>query len=388
MKRIVTLIFLAIAAIGFSQDYKKIIDKNDIDGLTKLINKETEFYGEVHSQELDLSIHPMVYAAAKNNLNMVKVFVKNQDKIDDYHTVLSKSFSASIATSNDELITYLYSLEPNINERCESCSGHTAIMIAAVYGNDKWYFKLKPKSELNLLSDTKNNLLHLSCNQYNKSIFEDILTIEGLDINQINSYGRTPLQQAAIEGKDTIYFKIKELGGEYNKLHDFYYDAIIGGKVNIFNDLPENDFLWQLHEMPWDDDAIEYYPIETAISYNSTEITKVLFDQMFKTLNNNKNERTEIMVDILNGRDAIGDVLALLWEAVNWENKELFEIILKNTAKFNNLELKYTRYQEDIDEEFNEVAIVQFTKFENRAAKRKFGKEFVDALYEKHNIEF
>lgn len=392
MKTIFICLTLAISSLSYSQSIKKIIDNNDLEGLKKYIDKQDEIYEEIYFHDEDYSVHPMVYASGKNRLKMVKLFSKNKNKIDDYHTIMSIAFAISISTENDELSDFLYAQEPNVNEICEACHGHNAIMIAAVYGDESWYTKLREKSEMTIISNDGNNLYHLIADPvtFSPLILNDIKKVEELDIDKINSFDRTPLQYAAKSGNDTIFDLLLNSGATYNKLNDFYVDAIYGSDLSIFNhvdSLFENQPLWELYFTGDQDNYNTYYPLELALFYNSSEIAKYVLNEMLdEIIKVSSNTHIDIMVNILNSRSMEDNVFLPLWETIQWENKELFEYILKTMDRFNKLELEYTAYNDQMDEDYTQLAEVVFTKFEYRAAKRKFGKEYIESLYE--NIDF
>ena len=385
---------LLLSFISFSQNIKKIIDNNDLEGLIKYVDKREEIYEEVYFHKEDYSVHPMVYASGKNRMDMVKLFVKNKSKIDDYHTIMSIAFAISISTENDELIEFLYAQEPNINQICEACHGHNAIMIATVYGDEEWYFKLKPKSELTIISNDGNNLYHLIAEPYEFSpaIYNDIKFVYDLDINKVNNTNRTPLQYAAMSGNDSVFFDLLNAGAVFNQLNDFYIDAIYGGNMSIYNYVDtifDDKPIWGLYETRDVEDFNTYYPLELAIRYNSTSIVKQIFTEMIDKIEKSKNNvHIESIIEILNSRVMEGDVFLPLWETIQWNNQDLFEFILENIMRLNKMQLQYTAYNDQMDEEFSQLAEVVFTKFEYRAARRKFGKELVESLYEKNEIEF
>ena len=390
MKLFLSILTILVTFVVNAQNVKKIIDKGDIQGLAKYIDAQAEIYSEVFLQDVDQYVHPMVYASAKEEFEMVKLFVKNKDKIDDFHSIMSIAFAVSLSTNNNKLIEYLYSLDPNINERCETCHGHTAIMIATVYRNENWYFKLKPKSELTLLSQDNNNLLQLATSidyPINYNIVKDVLTIESLNFNQVNVQNRTALQNSAIAGNDTLYFMLKEFGLLPESERNLFIDAVIGTNFNIYNDVYNEKYLWELFSFDWMEEFNEYYPLELAIENNGTKITTSMLDVMFRSLEGN-NKYIDILYSILNTRD-IGDYYFYpLWEAAQWKNRKLFRLILESMVKFNDMTLELTEGEVELDPDFFIEAQILFTKFDYRSAKRNLGKEFTVNLYKELGIDF
>lgn len=392
MKILLVFFTFLISTISLSQNVKKIIDNNDLESLKKYIDKHEEIYEEIYFHKEDFSMHPMIYASSKNRLDMVKLFVKNKNKIDDYHTIMSVSFAVSLSTGNNELNEFLYQEEPNLNEICEACHGHNAIMIATVYGNEAWYSTLRPKSEMTIVSNDGNNLYHLIADpvSFSEIIFNDIKMVYELDINKVNRFGRTPLQYAAKSGNYDLFNAFLNAGGVSNKLNDFYVDAIYGGDISIYNYV-DSIFdiapIWGLFQTGNQEDFNTYYPLELSIMYNSSSIVKQVFTEMLDDIEVSKNNvNIEIIVDVLNARVMENDAFLPLWETIQWDNQDLFQFVLENMVRLNKMELQYTAYNDQIDEDYSQLAEVIFTKFEYRAAKRKFGKVYIESLYK--DIDF
>lgn len=92
--------------------------------------------------------------------------------------------------------------------------GRTPIMLAAKEGHKNVFYYLKEKSDLTLVSDHGDNILHLACLGGNISISRYILSKDIADINVKGRYGRTPLMKAAWGGKVEVFKEIRKRGGD------------------------------------------------------------------------------------------------------------------------------------------------------------------------------
>jgi hypothetical protein len=195
------------------------------------------------------------------------------------------------------------------------------------------------------------------------------------------------LQYEVQSVNDTIVNAFLKVGADYNLLKDLYVDALYGGNLATYNyvdSLFKETKIWGVYDAVDPENFNTFYPLEMAIMYNSTDIAKQIMTEMMndilKTKNNN---HTDITLTILNSRVMEDDVFMPLWEIIQWDNKNLFKFMVENMVKLNDMQLEYTAYNDQIDEEYTQLAEVVFNKFEYRAAKRKFGKEFTELLYER-----
>jgi len=398
MKGFILSIALCIGVISYSQNIKRIVDKNDAIALQKYINYregiEDMIQTRLSNSEL-VELHPFVYAISRGNLSMAKVFVRNKAYFIDFDRQLGLAIAISVSKNNSEIIDYLYGLSPNINEVCSFCSGHNALMITVTSRNEELFFKLKEKSEFNLISNEGNNLFHLigqDIKNYNRIIFNELKNHKDVDINLINKYGRTPLHYAARCGNEELFFELLKIGAEANELNELYIDAIKGGDLKIFEYVRQLITVvpnWTSFPQMKEKEGNTFYALEIGIKNNNARIVKIIFNEMFTEVKNVKqDDQIEIVTKILNSRQLENDQFWPLWEVTQVKNKELFEFLIRSMVDFNNLKLEYTAYNRFVEDDYTEIAEVYFTKFEYRSAKRRFGKTFVKNLYEELEVSF
>jgi len=394
MKLLLITFTIIMSCIAHSQNLKTIIKNNDIVAVKKYIN-ENEILDELITFEGHFKpVHPMIYASKLGKVEIVKIFVANKGKIEDYFDIMSVAFISSLAQNNNNLTDYLYSLSPNINGICNLCHDHNAIMVATVYGKEDWYFKLKPKSTLNAVNNEGDNLLHLSALsvQFNQNIFEDILTLIEVDISLENKYNYTPLQSFAQQGNLKSFNKLIAIKAKYHSLENLYLDAIFGKNIDIYNYVSTILTIkpyWKTLPPPRSDEKNTLYPLELAIRKNNLAIVKLILEDMLKQVRTEQNDsKTEILVNILNSRKMEKDTFWPLWTSTEYKNKAMFKYLLKKSIGFNDLQLDYTYFDDLMDTEYTGKAEVLFKKYDYRSAKKIFGKTYTKNIYKELNIEF
>ena len=398
MKGLFLGIILCISGILNGQNLKKIIDKNDAIALQNYVDTGGDFEELIpiliHDNKI-IHIHPFVYAVRKSDLYLVKVFVKNKSIFENFDTQLSIAFVTSIPLKNTEITEFLLENNPNVNQISEMFHNYNGLMAAVVSGDKNLFLKLKDKSDYKLISDEGNNLFHLIGDKkvsYNVTVLKYLISKKDLNINLVNKYERTPLHYAARSGNSELFFELIKYGAKPNKLKDLYTDAAIGGDVEVFKyvrQLIKTDPNWIAFPEMIDENEKTFYGLEYAIKNNNFEVTKIIFNEMFSEVKNVKHDdQIEIVTNILNSRQLENDQFWPLWEAIQFQNKVLFEFLVRSMVKFNSLQIEYTAYNSYVEDDYTEIAEVLFTKFEYRSAKRRFGKDYVKNLYKELGISF
>ncbi len=398
MKKYLTILFITCSGIAICQNVKKSIDKNDVSALKSYINSvefiedEIAFSLKKQNTSKTVYINPLEYAVLTGNMQAVKVLTKQEDKYEDFNETVSKAFNISIKNNNDSLSSYLFQFDPNVNEICNICNGNNAIMYAVNNGNEFWYFKLKPHSELNLINEDGNNVMHLISEHFNSKIFNDLLNSSEIDYNIFNKQNKSPLHIAAINGVDEMFFKLMELNAEYQSIEELFADAIYGGNLKIINyfeeqKLYEPDFLWEQSSYFMDDKLKMYYPYELAILSGNPKVLNLIIDKMLSDIDKDTtNSHRKIMYELLSGTGDDFDHISLSY-AIEKGQKDMFELILKTAVEFNQKNYQVNYVNEQTDYSYSQTAKVYFTKYDFRAAKRKFGNDEVTQFYKSLNIE-
>ncbi|MBK9593501.1 MAG: hypothetical protein IPO32_19045 [Crocinitomicaceae bacterium] len=358
----------------FSQDLKKLIDKGDLAAIQKIEAKGFDILQSITIQvdyydgDYDyLDIDPIVYASGKQQIEIVNYYITKKEQIDEYSSwenALANAFISSISTKNDELIELLYAENPNLSITCDACRSHNAIMVAATYGNEKWYFKLKEKSDLNLLSNTGNNLLHLAVAGGSRAIIEDVVKSGNFDVNQKNSLFLSPIDYAILDSNLVTFNYLLEHGADVRLSGNAWKSVVQTGHLGIFQVLvdscdPGDLFIY--------DDHLEW-PLNMAVAYNDETMALEIARLM----------KTHILEGKISGLEYEPlieyEKYHILTNAIFWKNEKTFEAIL---------DLAHT-----INKVYEDPQTVMFEEYLFKRAQRTFGKSFMTEMQEKYAIEW
>jgi hypothetical protein len=370
------LLFLLInpVFISYSQELQKLIAKGDLAGIQKLEAKGVDIFDYVtveyrYAGEEEMStteMYPMTYAAARNEVEIVKYYLTKKEemvRVGSWDDVLGLSFVVSISTRNDELIELLYSHNPNLNVLCESCRGHNAVMVAAAYGMEKWYFKLKEKSLLIFTNEQGANILHIAVAGGSKAIVEDIIYSNFLDIDATDISGNTVLDYALLDSNTQLFSFLLEKHADLNKSHNLWYSITECGDTSIFNYMMVNlNPMWLVNY----DENYEW-PLHYAIGFDETYIALEMIRIM------------KLVVEakgIVNFDQAPFDESEyhLLYWAISLNNKTTFEAVFDFAAFLN-------KAMDDPD-------YIAFPAYLEKSARKVFGKEFVTEMNEKYQVNW
>lgn len=358
----------------FSQDLKKLIEKGDLEAIQKSEAKGFDILQEITIQidyydgDYDyIDIDPIVYAAGNEQIEIVKYYISKKEQIDEYSSwenALANAFISAISTKNDDLIELLYAENPNLSITCEVCRSHNAIMVAATYGNEKWYFKLKEKSDLNLLSNTGNNLLHLAVAGGSHAIIEDVIKSGNFDLNQKNAVYLSPLDYAILDSNMATFNYLIANGANLSLSYNAWLSVVESGHMGIFKVLVDS---MDHRDLFIYDDDLEW-PLSIAIAYNDETMALEIARLMKAYLVSASSLDIEFtpLVEY--------DEYPILSWAIVWKNKKTFEAIL---------DLAHT-----INKILEDPQAVMFEEYLYKRAKRTFGKSFMDEMQEKYPIEW
>lgn len=371
---IIASLMLFVSTNLFSQDLKKLIDKGDLAAIQKIEAKGFDILQSITIQidyydgDYDyLDIDPIVYATGKEQIEIVKYYISKKEQIDEYSSwenALANAFISSISTKNDELIELLYAENPNLSITCDACRSHNAIMVAATYGDEKWYFKLKEKSDLNLLSNTGNNLLHVAVAGGSRAIIEDVVKSGNFDVNQKNSVYLSPLDYAILDSNMATFNYLIENGANLRLSYNAWPSVVESGHMGIFKILVDS---MDHRDLFIYDDHLEW-PLNLAVAYNDETMALEIARLMKAYLLNASTLDIEYepLLDY-------NEYPILSW-AIVWKNKKTFEAVL---------DLAHT-----LNKVFEDPQAVMFEEYLFKRAQRTFGKAFMTEMQEKYAIEW
>ncbi len=264
MRKLILAISLSLFTLfGYSGGIDKIIKKGDVEKLQKFFDKGGDINEELIFNE-ELLVHPLSYAVGEEQLEIVKWFVEHKDKLDNPKHRISEAFVFSLSKKENDIANLLYAQKPDINDKCTNCHEHNALQVAIVYGKLDWYNILKPQTDLTYLSGPGNNLLHLAASGPSEDIFQDVLTIEGLDINLTNNLKMTPLDFAAGNEHNPVAYEILiDRGAEVSAAWNILYYTSTGTSEYILTD----ELLEARSDDIWIADGDGDIPLEMALYF-------------------------------------------------------------------------------------------------------------------------
>ena len=255
MKLACTYLLLVLPLAAFVQNATNAIEKCDVAKFQKYLDKggdinvRIELYDEYIFESYESTL--MDYAVAWNCMEIIKLLVSQKEKIEDYDLIMTEAFIYSLAFDNEDITEFLYEQHPIEKGICDVCHGNNVLMVAANYGRENWYFKMKEQSDLQYINHTGSNLIHSAASGPSQKILLDVLSIDGLDINKTNSEGLTPLDYAASNEKNPEAFNtLIDHGADPNQAWNllYWWSMIPSAPLTpeIIND--RRDDVWMIDE--------------------------------------------------------------------------------------------------------------------------------------------
>ena len=373
MKKNLVIVLLLVSGFSFGQKVREIIKKGEVQTLQKFADNGNDIYEpfdqEYYFKDIDESgwetIHPMAYAAALNKPDFVAYYIGNRAEMEElgyWEEAISHAFIYALSHQNEELIQKLYDLNPDLGTTCEPCRQHNAIMIAALHGLDKWYFELKEKSNLLLVSVSGNTILHLAVAGGSMPIIDDLLSSGNYSINNRNNLSMTPLDFAALDSNTTLFFYLIEKGANIKEAQMSWVYAALSNNMEIFNYVLANADINHI----WNYDNDMDMALHMAMGINNTEMTEKIITILMDELDRIGYANFDYYPFSENEYHPLN-------HAIYAENKITYEAFLKFASKVN--------------QGAGDNLMVPIYKYHYKEAKKVFGKDFVDEMYTKYHIE-
>ena len=314
-KKLFTLsALMMLVALGINaQDLKKLIDNGKMESLEKYVSKKGDLKEKitVTIEEKEHQINGLIYLLGKETLDenhqtIFDYFVSKINLFDNSSQVVDEAFIYSFSIEGGEYYTQkLWELKPNLKSVCSICNENTALIAAAVYGNEEWYFKLKPSSDINAVNQTGYHLLSAAIFGENTKIIKDVLETEGFEgkINTPNKEGFTPLDMSMGCYDKRIYDLILKAGANPDKAKDLLWEATsyfnlkifdleyaIKGTDKFYNELwKSEDGIFTVLELltQWDDESIDGIEYSTLLiqekDFSQAKMLKYCLDFMVQS---------------------------------------------------------------------------------------------------------
>jgi Ankyrin repeats (3 copies) len=246
MKNIITLIALiGLSATSFSQKkLSKIIEKDDVAKLEKYIEKNDGQLDQlilIASEDgLEESFSPLMIALLDSSQSIIQYFLNHLDLFENKSHVISEVFIHSLSEKENPLSQQLFDLGANPNDSCGACWNNNALMVAAVYGNEEWFFKLKDSADFAYTNINGRNLAHIAASSPSSRIGRWVFSNKNVDINLKDDNGETPLDAAVWneENPKMVTYLLKEgamiseaknllQAWPFNPSEEIFYDNLI-----------------------------------------------------------------------------------------------------------------------------------------------------------------
>lgn len=371
MAKIICFFILVLSTVVYGQNIKGWIDDDNRSKLDKLLLKGGDVFDEIEMtrrwNERESSIehlHPMHYAAFFGKTSCVQFYVEQQNNFGEeyFPEVLTLSIIASMSMDHQEITQYLYNYSPNPKIQSHIFYNRNALMAAAVFGDEKIYFDLKDRSDLNITTTQGNKLFHLCAQSKNEKIAMDVLNLNITDYNLRNKAGYTALDFAAQKGHTELFKGLLKKGSDINQCKEILRGACEGASTEIYDIV--------LTEIPdintFDTGSDQVLPVTIALKNKGYEIVLKLTQLMKKQLKEKNFEQYQKTQFNGHNKDWPFDL------AINSKQKEVVECIAGLILFIN----------QNVDPVLHILVPVD----QYRMVKNAYGKEYADDLYERFNL--
>lgn len=252
MRLLFAALFFLLAFNSNAQKIVKIIDKCDVNKFIKYLDKGGDINEQLiryDDQDNEFEIGMLTYAVHNECLDIVQYIVEHKDVVQDFDLEVTEAFVYSLSIGNDEISNFLYEQSPIPHGICDACHGNNALMVAATYGREDWYFKLKQTSDLFYINTSGSNLIHCAATGPSQNILQDVLSIEGLDINKRDENGFTPLDDASSNDENLLAFQtLIDKGADYKQAWNLLYWWCMYPNVPLTDQMIEDrqDDVWMI----------------------------------------------------------------------------------------------------------------------------------------------
>lgn len=217
---------------------------------------------------------PLHHAAAQGSKTIVVLLVQDMPKelLDQKDHLGNTALHWAVTSGNDALVEFLATLD-GINFWLKDQYGRTPAALAAAHASS---FALRQilshpikSSELNRTDCYGNNLLHSAVAMANESTIPLLLEDEGLERNNHNIWGKTPLDRSPLQPPSELFQSMRDAGLKHSK-------KFLLNRENLWMELkasvpkmfertkhPEQSSMSVWAVILWTEDTGSYTPAET-----------------------------------------------------------------------------------------------------------------------------
>lgn len=338
---IIFLIFTSLSSWG--QELRELVLKNNYKKIEKFLFEGGDINQPVvmdwGDDEFGIqTMSGLVLAVGVGSYEVVDFYLDYEDSVSNFKSELGKAFALSFSQDFPELTAHLYEYGPDLTSTCDVCNDANALMLAASYGNEEWYFKLKTEMDPYFISSKNMNLLHYAASSPSQKILDDALSIEGLNINLRSYEDAYPISFAASNVENSSAFNaLVNAGAEVSLAqNDLYQYALDGSSYDAIKYIFDHQLTFNL----WEFNAnIQDYPLGFSLQSfsdgtytdNQDKLCLILMNGYIENIKSSNCNTFEL--DLIESGYFINDLANM---CMYFQNQELFAAYCRLLVTFEN----------------------------------------------------
>lgn len=232
IKFLCLLIFLFSFQFSFAQRIFKQIEKGNLKAVQKYLDKGKDVnvhknfsYQDVEEVE---KVNLLSYAVYYGHKDILECFVEHKSNFLNYQEALDQALLKGSMKGELEICQFLLDEGANLNANCIICHGRSPLQIAVGY--EHWEladYYINKGADIQHVDSDQWNLLHLIACSNNVAWGKNILLKGGLNINQQNKDGLTPLMYAVGNGHLEMFEFLLENGAKIDLVDNQGEDVLL-----------------------------------------------------------------------------------------------------------------------------------------------------------------
>lgn len=274
--------FLFSVHFSFAQKIFKHIEKGNLKAVQKYLKKGKDInihkkfsYEDVEDIE---KVNLLAYAVYYGHKDILQCLIEYKNDIVNYQDALDQALLKGSMKGELEICQFLLEEGADLNANCTICHGRSPLQIAVGY--EHWTladYYIEKGADIQHVDSDQWNLLHLVACSDNVSWAKNILSKGGLDINQQNKQGLTPLMYAVGNGHLGMFQFLLDNGAKIELLDKQGEDVLLHAIQNEQKKIVEQ--LIELKPNLNIKDKNGTTPLLWAIWLKDKELIKLLIEQ-------------------------------------------------------------------------------------------------------------
>ncbi len=227
-----------------AQKIFEYIKKGEIDKVENWINKKGNQVNQLfpiknNSGVLD-SLHILEYAAYHNQKEIVKLFIQNKNRFDNYQEWISDALGANIHNCDTASVKIILDAGASINSFCQMCRKASPIAIALSYECYDVYNLLIANGAQLVNENSGYDVIHAAAQNDSLQFLIDLVENRSLDVNQEDAnFKVNSAFYAALKNLKNLQYLI-EKGADFRIVDSEGYSILYyASNLEIFNYLEE-----------------------------------------------------------------------------------------------------------------------------------------------------